>query len=139
VELLERDEALGELHRQFERSATAGRLVAVSGEAGIGKTAPVSRFLGECVPTPVVLWGSCDPLNKPRPLGPIRDAARDAGGRLAALLAEDAPRENVFESVLDALRPPPPRVLVVEDLHRADEASLDLPIWLGGAWRPWAG
>jgi KaiC/GvpD/RAD55 family RecA-like ATPase len=57
VELLERDEALAELHRQFERSATAGRLVAVSGEAGIGKTSVVSRFLGECVATPVVLWG----------------------------------------------------------------------------------
>jgi tetratricopeptide (TPR) repeat protein len=132
VELLERDEALAELHRQFERSATAGRLVAVSGEAGIGKTALVSRFLGECVPTPVVLRGSCDPLHTPRPLGPIRDAARDAGGRLAAaLLAEDAPREHVFESVLDALRPQPPRVLVVEDVHWADEASLDLLIWLG--------
>jgi predicted ATPase len=82
------------------------------------------------VPTPIVLWGSCDPLNTPRALGPIRDAARDAGGRLAALLAEDAPRENLFESVLDALRPQPPRVLVVEDLHWADEASLDLLIRL---------
>jgi DNA-binding CsgD family transcriptional regulator/tetratricopeptide (TPR) repeat protein len=131
VELLERDEALAELHRQFERSATAGRLVAVSGEAGIGKTSVVSRFLGECVPTPAVLWGACDPLHTPRPLGPIRDAARDAGGRLAALFAEDAPREVVFESVLDALRPQPPRVLVVEDVHWADEASLDLLIWLG--------
>jgi AAA ATPase domain len=139
VELLERDEALAELHRQFERSATGGRLVAVSGEAGIGKTALVSRFLGECVPTPVVLWGSCDPLHTPRPLGPIRDAARDAGGRLAAQLAEDAPREHVFESVLDALRPPPPRVLVVEDVHWADEASLDLLIWLGRRLRVTAG
>jgi DNA-binding CsgD family transcriptional regulator/tetratricopeptide (TPR) repeat protein len=139
VELLERDEALAELHRQFERSATAGRLVAVSGEAGIGKTALVSRFLGECVPTPVVLWGSCDPLNTPRPLGPIRDAARDAGGRLAALLAEDAPRENVFESLLDVLRPQPPRVLVVEDLHWADEASLDLLVWLGRRLEAMAG
>jgi DNA-binding CsgD family transcriptional regulator/tetratricopeptide (TPR) repeat protein len=130
VELLERDEALAELHRQFERSATHGRLVVVSGEAGIGKTALVSRFLGECAPTPVVLWGACDPLHTPRPLGPIRDAARDAGGRLAALAAEDAPREMVFESVLDALRPRPPRVLVVEDVHWADEASLDLLVWL---------
>jgi predicted ATPase len=92
VELLERDEALAELHRQFERSATHGRLVVVSGEAGIGKTALVSHFLGECVPTPVVLWGRCDPLHTPRPLGPIRDAARDAGGRLATVLAEDAAR-----------------------------------------------
>ncbi|HKA83565.1 MAG TPA: AAA family ATPase, partial [Acidimicrobiales bacterium] len=88
MELLERDEALAELHRQFERSATHGRLAVVSGEAGIGKTALVSRFLAECVPTPVVLWGACDPLHTPRPLGPIRDAARDAGGRLAALTAE---------------------------------------------------
>jgi predicted ATPase len=131
VELLERDEALAELHRQFERSAMAGRLVVVSGEAGIGKTALVSRFLGECVPTPVVLWGSCDPLHTPRPLGPLRDAARDAGGGLAALLAEDAPRESIFESVLDLLRQRPRRALVVEDVHWADEASLDLLVWLG--------
>ncbi len=131
MELLERDEALAELHRQFERSATHGRLVVVSGEAGIGKTALVSRFLAQCVPTPVVLWGGCDPLHTPRPLGPIRDAARDAGGRLATLLAEDAPREVVFESVLDALRLRPRRVLVVEDVHWADEASLDLLVWLG--------
>jgi predicted ATPase len=82
VELLERDEALAELHRQFEWSATAGRLAVVSGEAGIGKTALVSRFLGQCLPTPVVLWGGCDPLHTPRPLGPIRDAARDAGSEL---------------------------------------------------------
>jgi DNA-binding CsgD family transcriptional regulator/tetratricopeptide (TPR) repeat protein len=131
VELLERDEVLAELHRQFEWSATAGRLAVVSGEAGIGKTALVSRFLGQCVPTPVVLWGGCDPLHTPRPLGPIRDAARDAGGRLATVLAEDAPREVVFESVLDAFRQRPRRVLVVEDVHWADEASLDLLVWLG--------
>ena len=131
MELLERDEALAELHRQFEGSATHGRLVVVSGEAGIGKTALVSRFLAQCVPTPVVLWGGCDPLHTPRPLGPIRDAARDAGGRLATLLAEDTPREVVFESVLDALRLRPRRVLVVEDVHWADEASLDLLVWLG--------
>ncbi|HET6663936.1 MAG TPA: AAA family ATPase [Acidimicrobiales bacterium] len=131
MELFERDEALAELHRQFERSATVGRLVVVSGEAGIGKTALVLRFLGACVPTPVVLWGGCDPLHTPRPLGPIRDAARGAGGRLAALLAEDASRDLVFESVLDSLRQRPQRVLVVEDVHWADEASLDLLVWLG--------
>ena len=131
MELLERDEALAELHRQFEQSATAGRLVVVSGEAGIGKTALVSRFLAECVPTPVVLWGGCDPLHTPRPLGPIRDAARTAGGALAGLLAEGAPRELVFESVLDSLCQRPRRVLVVEDVHWADEASLDLLVWLG--------
>jgi hypothetical protein len=130
VELLERDEALAELHRQFARSATAGRLVVVSGEAGIGKTALVSRFLAECAPTPVVLWGGCDPLHTPQPLGPIRDAARSAGGALAGLLSEGAPRELVFESVLDSLCQRPRRVLVVEDVHWADEASLDLLVWL---------
>jgi SAM-dependent methyltransferase len=90
VELLERDEALAELHRQFERSATHGRLVVVSGEAGIGKTALVSRFLGESVPTPVVLWGACDPLHTPRPLGPIRDAARFRQGDAHRLSLPDA-------------------------------------------------
>ena len=139
MELLERDEALAELRRQFERSAKVGRLAVVSGEAGIGKTALVTRFLGECRPTPVVLWGGCDPLHTPRSLGPIRDAARGAGGRLAALLADDAPRELVFEAVLDSLRRRPHRVLVVEDVHWADEASLDLLVWLGRRLEEMAG
>jgi hypothetical protein len=37
----------------------------------------------------------------------------------------------VFESVLDCLGQRPQRVLVVEDAHWADEASLDLLVWLG--------
>ena len=65
----------------------------VGGEAGIGKTALVSvghRALDDRR----VLWGACDPLITPRPLGPLRDVAREAGGRLGAAI--DRGREAVL-------------------------------------------
>jgi predicted ATPase len=46
-----------------------GRLILVGGEAGVGKTALVREFSeGRRV-----LWGACDPLHTPRPLGPLLD------------------------------------------------------------------
>lgn len=75
------------------------------------------------------LWlGACDPLVTPRPLGPWHDIARQAGGALAEALAAHEPP---LDALLDALeRPGPPRVVVLEDLHWADAASLDLLILL---------
>ena len=57
-----------------------GRLVLVSGEAGIGKTALLRAFCA--APQPVrVLWGGCDALHTPRALGPFVDIAEQAGER----------------------------------------------------------
>ena len=67
----------------------------------------------------------CDSLSTPRPLGPLRDVADELGPTLPALLRGTAAQHEIFAAVLDALRAGP-RVLVVEDLHWADEATLDL-------------
>ncbi|MDT7574763.1 MAG: hypothetical protein QOH17_1096 [Pseudonocardiales bacterium] len=111
------DEALG------EALAGRGSTVLVSGEAGIGKTSVVRAFLRDAGGRARLLVGACDDLLSPRTLGPLRDAARQAGGALAAALTADD-REAVYGAVLDALARP--SVLVVEDVHWADEATLDV-------------
>jgi predicted ATPase len=130
VRLLERDHPLDVLIDRARRATTApGGLVLVTGEAGIGKTVLLRAFterLGtEHRGGPAPLWGLCDPLSTPRPLGPLRDVAAALDPGLPALLREAAAPYEIFAAVLDALRTSP-RVLVIEDLHWADEATLDL-------------
>src|SRR4051812_16476336 len=112
MDLLERDADRIALESAIEASRGRGRIVVVSGEAGIGKTALVSA----ATEARRVLWGACDPLITPRPMGPLRDVAREAGGALAA--AVEGSREDLLSAVLDELRAP--AALVVEDLHWAD-------------------
>jgi DNA-binding CsgD family transcriptional regulator len=100
-----------------------GRVALVSGEAGIGKSALVRRFCGDAGRP--VLWGGCDAMSTPLPLGPLRDMAQAAGGMLAAALASGSPRHEVFAAFLRALSAEP-AVAVVEDAHWADKATLDL-------------
>ena len=125
VQLVERDHPLEVLHDRAARAGTEGRgsLVLVAGEAGIGKTVLLREFAARA-PVPV-LWGLCDALSTPRPLGPLRDVAGELGGEVTAALRDAAAQHEIFSVVLDALRRRP-RVLVVEDLHWGDEATLDL-------------
>jgi DNA-binding CsgD family transcriptional regulator/tetratricopeptide (TPR) repeat protein len=67
----------------------------------------------------------CDSLSTPRPLGPLRDVADELGPEVSALVRGSAAQHEIFAAVLDALRSRP-RVFVAEDLHWADEATLDL-------------
>jgi DNA-binding CsgD family transcriptional regulator len=132
MDLLERSSALGELGGLLAATAAGGRVVLVAGEAGIGKSALVRRFAEERSADARFLLGACDPLLTPRALGPLHDIARQTGGRLAELLASGAPREAVFAALLDELDlGSRPRVVVVEDAHWADEATLDLLVFLG--------
>ncbi len=73
-----------------------------------------------------VLWGACAPLRTPRPLGPLIDVAEAVGGELGELVA-GAPRPyEVAVALLGELRGRSPTVLVLEDAHWADEATLDV-------------
>ena len=85
VGLLERSEQLDALdgHLAAVREQGRGRLVLIAGEAGIGKTALVRAFCGAAAAA-AVLWGACDALFTPRPLGPFVDIAERAGGELGA-------------------------------------------------------
>ena len=133
MELLEREQFLVELEAILNDVASGkGRFVLVSGEAGIGKTSLVERFAEEHETQTRVLWGACDALFTPRPLGPLYDIAHQTQGNLLALLEAEAPRASIFSAVLDELENGrAPSITVIEDVHWADEATLDLLKFLG--------
>jgi len=132
MDLLERSAPLRELGSLLAATVAAGRVVLVAGEAGIGKSALLRGFAEQHGADARFLAGACDPLLTPRALGPLHDIARQTGGRLSELLIAGGPREAVFAAFLDQLAQPPQRqVVVVEDAHWADEATLDLLVFLG--------
>jgi DNA-binding NarL/FixJ family response regulator len=126
AELLEREPAL-ELLAALLQAARGGEghFVLVEGEAGVGKTALLRGFL-ESAGEIRVLWGSCDPLFTPRPLGPFLDIAETLGGPLRATVSSDAKPYEVATSLLRQLASGGPTVLVLDDTHWADEATLDV-------------
>jgi predicted ATPase len=125
--LLERETQLAALVGYAEEARKArGRLVLVAGEAGAGKSALVER-LQQDLPGESWCWGACDGLATPRPLGPLFDIAREIGGELLELCRADAPREQLFGALLRQVSEPGElHVVVMEDLHWADEATTDL-------------
>jgi DNA-binding CsgD family transcriptional regulator len=133
VEVLEREPLLNTLSLLLaEASAGDGRLVLIGGEAGVGKTTLVEHFCREARQSTRLLQGACDPLTTPRPLGPLVDIASALGGELDDLLRSGSSRNDVFESFLKELaRVGKPNLVVFEDLHWADEATLDLVRFLG--------
>ncbi|HEX3057656.1 MAG TPA: AAA family ATPase [Gaiellaceae bacterium] len=96
----------------------AGRLVFVSGDAGIGKSALVRAFCADAGSR--VLVGACDGLRTPRPLGPFVDMG-----------LEGETTRSVFDALFHALASSPGTVAVIEDVHWADEATLDVLGLLG--------
>src|SRR5262245_38577606 len=133
MELLEREHFFHELEGLLGVVAAGnGRLALIGGEAGIGKTSLVERFADAHKTKARVLWGACDALLTPRPLGPLYDIAQQTQGRLLALLEEEAPRAPIFSAVLDEMKGGRgPSIAVIEDVHWADEATLDLLKFLG--------
>ncbi len=125
-ELLERDDQLATLVGAARRTiAGVGSVVVVSGEAGIGKSSLV-RALADARPqTTRWLIGWCDDLATARVLGPLRDLVAHVGGDLSAALAS-GDRGQVGDALLRELTDGGPTVLVVEDVHWADEATLDV-------------
>jgi DNA-binding CsgD family transcriptional regulator/tetratricopeptide (TPR) repeat protein len=131
VGLLERESELAALS-QLVASAADGRggVALVSGEAGIGKTALVRSFTVSARESTRVLEGACDALAAPRPLSAFVDIGGSSGDRLRELVARDPSPHEVFETLSEELAGPP-SVLVVEDIHWADEATLDVLRVLG--------
>src|SRR5215216_6569328 len=82
-------------------------------------------FAAQVAATARVLQGSCEDLLTPRTLGPFRDMARDAGGTLGKLGGDD--RDAFIDALLDEMSfRQRPAVVIVEDAHWADNASLDI-------------
>jgi hypothetical protein len=96
----------------------------------MGKTTLVRAMASATGSRARVLVGACDDLVTPLPLGPLRDVAAQADPSFAQALDSALPGE-AQRAVLDELsRPPSPTVLVVEDAHWADEATIDALVFV---------
>ncbi|WP_345695588.1 ATP-binding protein [Kitasatospora terrestris] len=147
-----------EMRSLVEGLRDAPAVVLVEGEGGVGKSRllreAAARLEGGGL---VLLRGWCHPLREPLPFGPVVDALRDAHtlfgpetyfspatAVLAPFIPELAPRlpvpgpeidgqarrQQLMRAVHDLLRALGPVVLMVEDLHWADEATRDLLLLL---------
>ncbi|MDD7942334.1 LuxR C-terminal-related transcriptional regulator [Actinomycetospora lutea] len=121
--VLERGEVLAELDAALAAArAGEGRTVLLAGEAGLGKTTVLRTWTAGLAGVRL-LEGACDDLVTSRTLGPFHDAALDAPDLRAALAAGGT--DAVYDAVLAELAHDV-TVLVVEDVHWADEATLDV-------------
>ena len=122
--LLERNRERKVLVRAVAAAASGrGQCVGVAGDAGTGKTALVKAAIIDGPPVRV-LRGQCDPLTTPRPYGPLRDIAAAAGVTVWDRGA-DVVLSEICDEVVSALVTEP-TVLVVEDLHWVDTATVEV-------------
>lgn len=134
--LLEREVPLRIAAEAIERARQGrGSTLLVSGEAGIGKSTLIEHLVANLTPGRQVLRGRCEDLLSPRPLGPLHDIALAHPSLLPLKQAmrESASADAVFSSFLDFLaagRNGSVMVVVLEDLHWADQATLDLVKYL---------
>ena len=127
AELVERDRELALLEDAFDEATTGrGRVALVTAEAGGGKTTLIDSFCTARTGGARVLRGACDALFTPRPLGPIHDFAANLGAELEQTLRGEAVPYQVAAALIADLHHNAPTVLVVEDVHWADEATLDV-------------
>jgi AAA ATPase domain len=126
--LVEREGFLVSLERLLgEALGGSGRLVFLGGEAGVGKTA-LAAALAQAASGPVVRRGCCDNITTGEALGPILDALPELSA--AVDLEAGMSRLRLFQQVRGVLSESPV-LLLVEDVHWADEATLDILRFLG--------
>lgn len=132
--LLERQTQLEQLDGLLAEAARGrGSVVALSGEAGAGKTALVEAFVAGAAKATRILRSACEDLSIPDPLGPLYDLAREAQWAMPqAIDARQGQRLPLFSGALDVFETrTQPTLLVIEDLHWADDATLDFVRFLG--------
>jgi DNA-binding CsgD family transcriptional regulator/tetratricopeptide (TPR) repeat protein len=129
--LLEREKELGLLVGFLEDiGQSGGKVVLIRGEAGIGKSSLVKGLLASVGDSAHVYLGFCDDLQTPQPFGPLWDVSREEPGLSEALRASD--RQQVMETLFDLLsRSLKPNLMVIEDTHWSDEATLDAVKYVG--------
>jgi DNA-binding CsgD family transcriptional regulator len=128
MELLERGNYVDDLAAHYRQvQGGSGHTVFLMGEAGIGKTSLVDYFIKKIDNTAVIYAGACDSLFTPRPLGPLFDIAPKVGPAFIELLRNEKDRSLIFAALVQKLSATgKPVVLVFEDIHWADEATIDL-------------
>jgi len=133
MHLLERQKQLEELDRCYQEArASCGKLVLISAEAGLGKSALVERFVSQHRRDARTLWGACDGLSTPRPLGPVHEIAAQTGALGRTQSSDAEARDRLFRLLLEELaRAERACVVVLEDIHWADAATLDFLRFIG--------
>ncbi len=128
MKLLEREVYLNTLEKIFNGIAmNGGHTLFIAGEAGVGKTSLVKEFTGNLKNETLVLTGGCDSLFTPRPLGPLFDISGDFSPEFQRILKSNSNRSALFNSFLAELKEKKQTtILIFEDVHWADEATLDL-------------
>jgi DNA-binding CsgD family transcriptional regulator/tetratricopeptide (TPR) repeat protein len=125
--ILERDAELSVLADAVRAAADGhGCVVLVRGEAGIGKSSLVEAVRAHLPAEGRMLVGYCDDLATPRTLGPFRDLVGSVGAELSRAVMDGSDRDRVLAALRAELTwPEHPTVLVIEDVHWADDATLD--------------
>jgi DNA-binding CsgD family transcriptional regulator len=133
MHLLDRQKQLEQLNRCFQEArAASGKLVLVAGEAGIGKSSLVERFVSEHRRDARTLWGACDALSTPRALAPVHEIAAQTAALGGDGIHDDESRNRLFRVLLeDFARSERVCIVVLEDLHWADAATLDFLRFIG--------
>src|ERR1700683_1938129 len=131
MELLEREQCLAELTDWLHAAAGRSGCVAfVAGETGIGQTSLLQEFCDQ-QGEGRGLWGAGDGVFTPRPLRPLYDIARQTQGALLAAVNSGTNRDAIFSATLEEMERAEASLVVFEDMHWADEATLDLLKFLG--------
>ena len=131
--LVEREKTLQALTSLAEGVCSGrGAVALVAGEAGIGKTALMDALCDRARASHLILQGGCDALFTPRPLGPIHDMGKMLGETTIKLLSGGAHSSELFAAIVERLGDlDTPIVMIVEDTHWADYATLDFLKFLG--------
>ena len=126
-EVLERDAELSLLADAVRAAASGdGSAVLVFGEAGIGKSSLVEAVRAQLPAEGRMLVGYCDDLATARTLGPFRDLVGSVGTELSRAITDGGDRDQVLAALRAELSwAAHPTVLVIEDGHWADDATLD--------------
>ena len=129
--LLEREEYISGLTGQFRNAASGkGQVAVICGDAGIGKTSLVESFTQQQEDKAKIYWGACDALFTPRPLAPLYDIAGRMKSTIINKLEQAAPRPSIFNEFLNEIHKEEPNIIVIEDVHWADESTFDFIIFL---------
>src|SRR4051812_24778032 len=127
--IVERGPNLAALDAQLEVAERGlGRLVFVAGEAGVGKTTLCGAFVERLGDRLHVRRGHCDNLTTAAALGPLAEAVPELSDAIEATPTEH--RLRLFRP-LRAQLISHPTLLLLEDVHWADESTLEFLRFLG--------
>lgn len=115
------------MHAAASNAASAGQIIKLVGETGIGKSWLVRRFLEQINGIALAAVGQCVALSSPRPLAALAEMSDAFGKSFAARLSAAFTATDPVGHCLDAISTlPHGSVLVFEDVHEADVQLCDL-------------